>query len=196
MLRDILSLAVVTHSVEYAVHSLISLLAKLKISTHHGAKASNTAPEIFFCSRSDLALPERALRRSILQLRTPVRACRLSLAKHARLCDIVPDLPRLAVAPGVALNAQQASGSRCRGGMFRLTADFLFVAELSSRTVCGGVLRAISCQIGGLPLSRVQSYTPSVSPRFDGDLAARYSRRYETAQFVNQVDWSLRLSLR
>ena len=72
----------------------------------------------FFCTRSDLALPERALRRSILQLRTPVRACRLSLAKHARLCDIASDLPWLAVAPGVALNAQQAWGSRCRGGFF------------------------------------------------------------------------------
>ena len=42
----------------------------------------------FVFTRSDLALPERALRRSILQLRTPVRACRLSLAKPARLCDI------------------------------------------------------------------------------------------------------------
>jgi len=34
---------------------------------------------------------ERALRHSILQLRTQVRACRLSLAKHTRLCDIAPD---------------------------------------------------------------------------------------------------------
>ena len=41
-------------------------------------------------NRSDLALPERALRRSILQSCTPVHSCRLSLAKPARLCDIVP----------------------------------------------------------------------------------------------------------
>ena len=61
-----MSLAGVTHSVEYAVHSLISFLAKLKISAHHGAKASSTMPGIFFCSRSDIALPERALRASPL----------------------------------------------------------------------------------------------------------------------------------
>ena len=41
--------------------------------------------------RSDLALPDRALRRSILQSCTPVHSCRLSLAKPARLCDIAPD---------------------------------------------------------------------------------------------------------
>ena len=67
----------------------------------------------FFCSRSDLALPERALRRSILQLRTRVRACQLSLAKPARLCEIDPDSGMAGVAPVVALNAQQACGSVC-----------------------------------------------------------------------------------
>ena len=41
-------------------------------------------------NRSDLALPDRALRRSILQSCTPVHSCRLSLAKPARLCDIAP----------------------------------------------------------------------------------------------------------
>ena len=35
-------------------------------------------------------MPDRALRRSILQLRTAVRACRLSLAKPDLLCDIAP----------------------------------------------------------------------------------------------------------
>ena len=50
VLWDILSLAVVAHTVEYAVHSLISLLAKLKISAHHRAKASSTMPGIFLNS--------------------------------------------------------------------------------------------------------------------------------------------------
>ena len=58
-----------------------------------------TGLSLFFCSRSDLALPERALLRSILQLRTRVRACRLSLAKPARLCDIAPDSGMAGVAP-------------------------------------------------------------------------------------------------
>ena len=56
---------------------------------------SITPAFFFFCARSDLALPERALRRSILQSRTQVRSCRLSLAKHARLCEIAPDSGRL-----------------------------------------------------------------------------------------------------
>ena len=52
-------------------------------------------PAFFFCTRSDLALPERALRRSILQSRTQVRFSRLALAKHARPCEIAPDSRRL-----------------------------------------------------------------------------------------------------
>ena len=39
------------------VHSLISFLAKLKISAHHCAKSSSTTPE-FFCTRNDLVLSE------------------------------------------------------------------------------------------------------------------------------------------
>ena len=50
-----------------------------------GVESSASASVIF--KRSDLALPARALRRSILQLRTSVRACRLSLAKRALLND-------------------------------------------------------------------------------------------------------------
>ena len=63
---------------------------------------------LFFCSRSVLALPGRALRRSILQSRTQVRSCRLSLAKPARLCENAPDSGLLAVVPFVVPPARQA----------------------------------------------------------------------------------------
>ena len=57
----------------------------------------------FLFSRRNLALPGRALRRSPLQSRTPVRSCRFSLAKPVRLCDIVPELCLLEFAPFVGL---------------------------------------------------------------------------------------------
>jgi len=76
------------------------------------AAFSPEVPPLFFCfSRSDLALPERALRRSPLGSSTGVHSPRFSLAKPARLCDIAPDSGLLAVAPVVELKAQQAGGS-------------------------------------------------------------------------------------
>ena len=65
------------------------------------AAPSSSSPVPF--SRRNLALPGRALRRSPLQSRTPVRSCRFSLAKPVRLCEIVPELCPLAVAPVAGL---------------------------------------------------------------------------------------------
>ena len=63
-----------------------------QVTLNHWVHGSSPCERtIFFAfKRSDLALPERALRRSILQSCTPVHSCRLSLAKPARLCDITP----------------------------------------------------------------------------------------------------------
>ena len=81
---------------------------------------------------SDLALPERALRRSILQSRTQVRSCRLSLAKLARLCDIAHHDAAWSCANRWAV-AQQARfrQAAARGQSLGKSADICSVEDIS-----------------------------------------------------------------
>ena len=99
------------------VHSLISLLAKRKISAHHFAKSSSMMPGIFLFTRSDLALTERTLQSSPLGSSTPVHSpcgllgddfvCRVLVVRRKRTHS--------PAAQGAAVHAISKDGTRGGG---------------------------------------------------------------------------------